>query len=56
MKFDKLISQNQPNQLEVHDLHIQHLPHKIKPTNRELATVVVTCQRLSNIPAQDAEY
>ena len=55
MKFDKLISQNQPNQLEIHDMHLQHLPHKIKLTNRELATTVVTRQRLSSIPARDTE-
>ena len=47
MKFHKLIFQNQLNQLEIHDLHLQHLPHQIKLTNQEVATVVVTSQRSS---------
>lgn len=55
MKFDKFTSQNQPNELEIQDLHLQHLSHQIKLTNRELATVVVMHQRPSNIPAQEVE-
>ena len=55
MKFDIMIFQNQPKQLEIDDLQLQHPPQQIKLTNWEQTTVVVMRQQPLNIPAQEVE-